>query len=160
MKYPLGHQDFRLIRERGFVYVDKTREVCAVGDMRTYVFSSRPRRFGKSLPVATLKELYSGDRELFRGLWAYDHWDFAGRESTVIWLEFAGSGFGDSSIDDAFHNVIDRNADRLGIRGLPKRNSAPARRFDALIKAAAAASRRMASEKWRVPHRGLGIETV
>ena len=139
MKYPLGHQDFRLIRERGLVYVDKTREVCALADLRTYLFLARPRRFGKSLTVNTLKELYSGDRELFRGLWAYDNWDFGDRRATVLRFEFASSGFAVAGIDTALHNLITTNAERLGL-AVPDEGADYATRFSALLKAAAAAS--------------------
>ena len=139
MKYTLGHQDFRLIRERGLVYVDKTEEVCRVANRRGYVFLSRPRRFGKSLTVATLAELYSGDRALFEGLWAYDRWDFAGRHSSVVWLKFASSGFGDSGIAAALHKVVEDNAARLNL-AIPSREASPSTRFEALLKAAAAAS--------------------
>ena len=58
MKFTLGRQDFRDIRERELIYVDKTEEVCRVAELRTFVFLSRPRRFGKSLTVSTLAELY------------------------------------------------------------------------------------------------------
>ena len=141
MKFTLGRQDFRDIRERELIYVDKTEEVCRVAELRTFVFLSRPRRFGKSLTVSTLAELYSGDRALFAGLWAYDHWDFAGRESSVIYLEFAGSGFADSGLRTALHRLIDDNAAALGVSGLPAATDVgPSLRLRALVQAAAAAS--------------------
>ena len=68
-KYPVGMQTFSDIRERGYVYVDKTKyivEFLAQGSK--YVFLSRPRRFGKSLFVSTLHAYYEGRRELFEGL--------------------------------------------------------------------------------------------
>ncbi|MCS6930534.1 MAG: AAA family ATPase, partial [Saprospiraceae bacterium] len=67
-KLPIGIQDFRKIRELGFKYVDKTRYVYALVSAPMPYFLSRPRRFGKSLTVSTLAELYSGSRELFEGL--------------------------------------------------------------------------------------------
>ena len=139
MKYPLGRQDFRDIRERGLVYVDKTREVCAVADLRTYLFLARPRRFGKSLTVATLAELHSGDRELFKGLWAYDHWDFPARHSSVVWLRFASSGFASSGIEFALHGLVSENAARLGV-SVPDESVDYAKRFAILLEGAAAVS--------------------
>ena len=68
MKFPIGIQDFRSIRKDGFVYVDKTDLLYRlVQDGKVY-FLSRPRRFGKSLLVSTLKYYFSGDKELFKGL--------------------------------------------------------------------------------------------
>ena len=83
MRYPIGNQDFRSLREKDYVYVDKTRHICRmITEGGQYLFLSRPRRFGKSLTVSTIKELHSGDRELFRGLWAYDNWGFAETEGS------------------------------------------------------------------------------
>ena len=79
MRYPIGNQDFRSLREDGYVYVDKTEHICRILEAGKYFFLSRPRRFGKSLTASTIQELYSGDRELFSGLWAFDNWGFAER---------------------------------------------------------------------------------
>ncbi len=68
MKYPIGIQDFRKIREGGYVYVDKTALVYRMATEGSVYFLSRPRRFGKSLLVSTLKCYFEGRRELFRGL--------------------------------------------------------------------------------------------
>jgi len=54
-----------------------------------YYFLSRPRRFGKSISIATLHELYSGSRELFDGLWIQDKWDW-NRKNPVLRLSFTG----------------------------------------------------------------------
>ena len=89
LKYPIGIQDFRTLREGGYAYVDKTRHIIHLLTTGKYYFFSRPRRFGKSLTVATMNELYSGDRELFEGLWAYDNWDFEAMRRPVLWLKFA-----------------------------------------------------------------------
>lgn len=71
MKYPLGIQSFRQIREDGYVYIDKTDIVYSlVHEGKTY-FLSRPRRFGKSLLVSTLEAYFLGNKELFKGLKIY-----------------------------------------------------------------------------------------
>jgi len=77
-KLPIGVQSFREIRQSGYYYVDKSRYAVDLADQGKYYFLSRPRRFGKTLLVDTLKELFSGSRELFAGLYAEDHWDWAG----------------------------------------------------------------------------------
>jgi hypothetical protein len=64
MKYPIGIQDFRKLREGGFVYVDKTQHIFNMLQGGNYFFLSRPRRFGKSLLLSTMNELYSGSRDL------------------------------------------------------------------------------------------------
>ncbi|MCS7036526.1 MAG: AAA family ATPase, partial [Saprospiraceae bacterium] len=71
-KLPIGIQDFRTIRTEGYKYVDKTEYVHRLVTSGKFYFLSRPRRFGKSLTVSTLQELYSGSRELFEGLWIAD----------------------------------------------------------------------------------------
>lgn len=69
MRYPIGIQNFRDIREGGYVYVDKTEQVykLAHGDGQRY-FLNRPYKFGKSLLVSTLEEYFLGHKELFDGL--------------------------------------------------------------------------------------------
>ena len=68
MKYPIGIQTFDRIREDGYVYVDKTRLIYSMTHEGTVYFLSRPRRFGKSLLLSTLKNYFLGRRELFEGL--------------------------------------------------------------------------------------------
>ena len=68
MKYPIGIQSFPDIRERGFVYVDKTAFIYQMALMGKYYFLSRPRRFGKSLLVSTMEAYFLGRKELFKGL--------------------------------------------------------------------------------------------
>ena len=67
-RYPLGIQTFEKIREGGYTYVDKTRYIYKMAHQFQYAFLSRPRRFGKSLLVSTLKSYFEGRRDLFEGL--------------------------------------------------------------------------------------------
>ncbi len=88
---PISTADFRTIRENGLVYVDKTRFLYRLASARgSFFFLSRPRRFGKSLTISTLEELFRGSRELFDGLWIAGS-DYAWEEYPVIRLDF-GSG--------------------------------------------------------------------
>ncbi|MDO4525898.1 MAG: AAA family ATPase, partial [Bacteroidales bacterium] len=66
--YPIGRQDFKAIIEDGYAYVDKTERMYEMIKNRTFVFLSRPRRFGKSLLVNTLQQYFEGNRELFKDL--------------------------------------------------------------------------------------------
>ena len=68
MKFPVGVQTFEKIREEGYVYVDKTDLIHQLVSTGTIYFLSRPRRFGKSLLVSTLKNYFQGKKELFQGL--------------------------------------------------------------------------------------------
>ena len=68
MKYPIGIQHFESLREDGFVYVDKTKIIHDIVSDGRYYFLSRPRRFGKSLLISTLKAYFEGRKDLFQGL--------------------------------------------------------------------------------------------
>ena len=86
---PIGIQSFRNIRERDCHYVDKTGYAVRLFQEGTHYLLSRPRRFGKSLFVNTLKHLFEGDRDLFAGLEAYYIWDWSVRYP-VVKLSFGG----------------------------------------------------------------------
>ena len=78
MKYPIGIQSFERIIEDGYVYIDKTDMIYSLTHGGSIYFLSRPRRFGKSLLVSTLKNYYLGHKELFKGLKAQYLFLFAG----------------------------------------------------------------------------------
>ncbi len=74
-KLPIGIQSFEDIRS-GYVYIDKTKYIYELISSGKLYFFSRPRRFGKSLLIDTLKCLFEGRKELFEGLWIYNKWDW------------------------------------------------------------------------------------
>ena len=76
-RLPIGVQTFSEIRRENLYYVDKTHFACQLLRRGKHYFLSRPRRFGKSLFVSTLKALFEGNRELFQGLAADDQWDWS-----------------------------------------------------------------------------------
>lgn len=82
-KLPTGIQNLREIREQDHYYVDKTDLVIDLIESGKYFFLSRPRRFGKSLLVDTLKELFEGNRALFDGLAAETRWDWTARYPVI-----------------------------------------------------------------------------
>ena len=92
-KLPIGIQTFREVREAGHYYVDKTVHIERLLDDGKHFFLSRPRRFGKSLFLDTLKELFEGSEDLFRGLSIHGRWDWAVRHP-VIRLSFGSGHFG------------------------------------------------------------------
>ena len=88
--YPLGIQTFEKIRKEDRFYVDKTTYVYNLAHTdSTYVFLSRPRRFGKSLLVSTLKSYFEGRRDLFAGL-AIDSLEKEWTEYPVLHFDMSG----------------------------------------------------------------------
>ena len=114
-KYPIGLQSFRKIREGGFVYVDKTRLIHTLVESGNYYFLSRPRRFGKSLLLDTLSELFSGSEALFKGLWIHDKWDW-NNKTPVIRISFSNIGTGTIGLQSAIEGALLENALRLQVK--------------------------------------------
>ena len=73
-KLPIGIQTFAKIRSDGYYYVDKTALAMELVKEGSHYFLSRPRRFGKSLLLDTLKELFEGNEPLFQGLAIHDQY--------------------------------------------------------------------------------------
>ena len=88
-RLPIGIQDFRTIREQDCYYVDKTPHIQRLVEMGSFYFLSRPRRFGKSLLIDTLQELFEGNEALFQGLHIHPHWDWSVKYP-VVRLSFDG----------------------------------------------------------------------
>ena len=91
-RLPIGIQTFRTIRETDSYYVDKTPWIGRLVQEGTHYFLSRPRRFGKSLLLDTMKELFEGNEALFRGLAIHDQWDWSVRHP-VVRLSFGAGDF-------------------------------------------------------------------
>ena len=90
---PIGIQTLREIRRMDCYYVDKTAHVLRLTREGKYHFLSRPRRFGKSLLVDTLKELFEGNGELFRGLAIHGEWDWTVKHP-VVRFRFGSGEYG------------------------------------------------------------------
>jgi hypothetical protein len=86
-KLPIGIQSFANIREDGYLYVDKTADIYRIISSGKIYFLSRPRRFGKSLLISTLQEIFQGNKTLFEGLYIYDKWDWS-RKYPVIRIDW------------------------------------------------------------------------
>ncbi|QTA81533.1 AAA ATPase-like domain-containing protein [Desulfonema limicola] len=87
---PIGDSSFESIRERNDLYVDKTRHIFQLISEGRYYFLSRPRRFGKSLTISTLRCLFQGRKELFKGLWIDENTNWQWKEHPVVLLDFNG----------------------------------------------------------------------
>ena len=102
-KLPIGIQTFRKVREGNYYYVDKTPLALKLVDEGTHYFLSRPRRFGKSLFLDTLKELFEGNEALFKGLAAQDQWDWS-VQYPVLRFSFGNEKYQDT---EGLVNVLD-----------------------------------------------------
>ncbi len=105
-KLPIGIQDFRKLREGGFLYIDKTESIYQLSAHSGYYFLSRPRRFGKSLLVSTMRELFLGSKELFEGLWIEDKWDWE-RRHPVLHIPFSSLGYKSLGLERALQELLD-----------------------------------------------------
>ncbi len=140
MKYPIGIQNFEKIRREGYVYVDKTQLMWKMVSEGSYYFLSRPRRFGKSLMISTLDAFFSGERELFKGLyvdsveWDWQqypilHLDLNSREykdeqsleaelnrHLEAWEKLYGDEYKDRASEERFIHVINHAYEKTGMR--------------------------------------------
>jgi hypothetical protein len=97
-KLPLGVQTFSEIIKDGYLYVDKTKQIAELIQSK-YVFLSRPRRFGKSLLVSTLSEIFSGNQALFQGLYIYDKIEW--QAHPVIVIDFNSISYSNGEVFNA-----------------------------------------------------------
>lgn len=129
-KYPIGIQDFSEIRNEGYLYVDKTRQIYELAESGKYFFLSRPRRFGKSLLLSTIKCLFMGRKDLFSGLWIDREVDYDWAQHPVLHLSFSTLSYKDIGLDTALHQALDLKAAEHGIS---LRRKGLGQRFEELI---------------------------
>ncbi|KZX12967.1 ATP-binding protein [Methanobrevibacter curvatus] len=130
-KLPVGIQTFSEIREEGYVYVDKTKYIHEITTRGKPYFLSRPRRFGKSLLISTLKELFEGNKKLFKDLYIYDKWDW-NKKYPVIKIDFGSMDYENSDeLKDSLFDFLDETSEKFEIE-LKRRNLS--QRFGELIK--------------------------
>ncbi len=114
-KLPIGIQTFSEIITGDYVYIDKTEIALNLIDNGKYYFLSRPRRFGKSLFLDTLKNIFQGNKELFKGLYVYDKYDWA-QSYPVVNISFTGGVIRDRPyLDEKINNQLQLVADQFGI---------------------------------------------
>ena len=129
-KYPVDTDQFKLIREQGLVYVDKTDLVFDLVSRYRYVFLARPRRFGKSLLCNTFKAYFQGQKELFEGLKVTDlerEW------KTYPVLHFTMSGLKNLRVSEAKSKLENLIADYERLYGRNTEEETPGARFRGLI---------------------------
>ncbi|MEW6366629.1 MAG: ATP-binding protein [Acidobacteriota bacterium] len=113
---PLGISTFSKLIGSGCVYVDKTRQIHQlVSQAGGYFFLSRPRRFGKSLLISTLKAVFEGNRELFSGLWIQDKLGW--KPSPVVRIDFSGLRLTEPlRLERALGGLVSRAAAEHGVK--------------------------------------------
>ncbi|PID50448.1 MAG: hypothetical protein CR991_01370 [Proteobacteria bacterium] len=102
-KLPIGIQNLREIRQENHYYVDKTDLALDLIENGKHYFLSRPRRFGKSLFLDTLKELFEGNKDLFIGLAAEQSWDWS-VQYPVLRFSFASGDY--STTENLYKNLM------------------------------------------------------
>lgn len=110
---PIGIQDFPSMITGNYIYVDKTEDYHRLIQKGKYYFLSRPRRFGKSLMISTLKAIFEGRRELFAGLWIEDKMDWEPRP--VILLDFSRIQNRSADLEEAIRLELMDIAANLGV---------------------------------------------
>jgi len=115
-KLPIGIQTFSHIRDpkENYLYIDKTNMALELINGVKYYFLSRPRRFGKSLFLDTLHNIFEAKQELFEGLYIEDRYDWT-QNYPVIKISFSG---GISNAEELSKDILHRleyNQERLGI---------------------------------------------
>lgn len=116
-RLPLGIQTFAKIRDKesDFAYIDKTGIAHRLIENGQYYFISRPRRFGKSLFLDTLSELFKGSKDLFEGLYIYDRWNWEKRYP-VIRIDFSIGDFaGEKGIRTRILDILEHNRKEAGV---------------------------------------------
>ncbi|GAB2940007.1 ATP-binding protein [Aquaspirillum soli] len=114
-KLPIGIQTFAKIREDNHYYIDKTPMAYQLVTQGSHYFLSRPRRFGKSLFLDTLAELWAGNEALFQGLWIHDKWDWS-VSYPVIRISFAeGVMHSPKALQERIQHILQSEAERFGL---------------------------------------------
>ena len=113
-KLPIGISTLRDIINEDYLYIDKTHIALELINSGRYYFLSRPRRFGKSLFLDTLRTIFDGDKELFKGLYIYDKYDF--KKYPVIRISFNDGKFtSKESFNQYLYELMDKNQRDLEI---------------------------------------------
>ena len=113
-KLPIGISTLKDILNEGYIYVDKTDIALDLIENGRYYFLSRPRRFGKSLFLDTLRTIFDGDKEIFKGLHIYDKWSF--EKYPIIYISFAAGDLkSKEEVLDKWDEILELNEEALGI---------------------------------------------
>ncbi len=109
---PIGQSSFENIIKNHQLYVDKTEKIYRLITSTQFNFISRPRRFGKSLLMSTLKNIFLGNKELFKDLWIYNS-DYNWEKYPIVLIDFNGIVLDDANyLKDGLNKIFDEIAER------------------------------------------------
>jgi hypothetical protein len=111
---PLGLQTLSEIYHKNAIYVDKTETIHRLVTTGKVYFLSRPRRFGKSLLVSTLQELFEANKILFQGLWIENKWDWS-QKYPVIHISFDALDYHEDQLVASIDNELNLLATKFGV---------------------------------------------
>jgi len=114
-KLPIGIQTFSEIINNDYLYIDKTREAYELVSNYKYAFLSRPRRFGKSLFMDTLQDIFEGNKSYFEGLYIYDKWDWE-KSYPVIKIDWNSKLRTIDDLEQKLKITLQHNQERLDIK--------------------------------------------
>jgi hypothetical protein len=114
-KLPIGIQAFDKLIEGGYIYVDKTEIIHRLVTTGATYFLSRPRRFGKSLLLNTLKSLFEGQQALFSGLWIENQWDWSKSDISLNSQYATLTGYTQQELEDYFDEHLQAVQNKLGV---------------------------------------------
>ena len=130
-KLPIGIQTFSEIISENYYYVDKTKILSELTEKGKYYFLSRPRRFGKSLFLDTIKEAFEGNEKLFQGLYLEHNWNWS-KKHPVIRIDFGGGVLRNAEeLEQRIREILRSNAKRHQIDKIE--NSSVSGTFEELI---------------------------
>ena len=127
---PIGLQSFAKVRNGGFAYVDKTPLALDLANAAGIYFLARPRRFGKSLFLDTLRNLFEGKSELFRGLYAENNWQWSVKYP-VIKIDMSGGSNGVDALRTVLEGKLRYAGEKLDVN--LSNSEEPAKLFEELI---------------------------
>lgn len=110
-RLPVDVSNFELMIQGDYLYIDKTKNIYDLITKRRLYFLSRPRRFGKSLLISTLKEIFSGNKKLFKDLWIGKHSDYTWPEHPVLNFDLSNLSFGTA---EQFETRLSESFDKIG----------------------------------------------
>ena len=114
---PIGYSTLEKIKIDNCVYIDKTHHISTLVNDGAYYFLSRPRRFGKSLLMDTLKQAFLGNESLFNGLYLEKNWDWS-KQNPVIHIDFGGGVMQSrQDLEQKIHAILDTHYNTRNISG-------------------------------------------
>ncbi|MEO1954129.1 MAG: AAA family ATPase, partial [Campylobacterales bacterium] len=114
-KLPIGISTLKEIIEENYLYVDKTEIAQKLIEDSKYYFLSRPRRFGKSLFLDTLRTIFDGDKEIFKGLYIYDN-GYKFIKHPIIHISFGSGSFKTiKHLEQTVYEILDKNQRTLDV---------------------------------------------